>query len=475
MGIEVKKLKHISDRHQKIFDTGLKAAEQSNFPYAIVMFRNLLKEEPGLLEVREKLRKLQFERMGNEVNKFRQTIAPLVALPNIFKANGLIKSEKFAEALDNAEGAMKFDPTTLICCNLLTSAANAAGLDAITMQTIELIEKFHPDNAALLSTLADAYSRLGRSKDAVACYEKIVKKNPSNGKYKQELQQAKANMSIDDLEPEDNIVGKNDEKTTKGRKKKGGQLPMDQQELATQIKVQENVVNQSESAETRKKLGDLFAVAKDYEKAMENYNRSAKIAATVDPNLDFAITAVTTAQYEDSISNLEDRYQDSSVSDEDREEVRQQLESLKQELAETVVMRARERQQRNPHSADFQFELAKTLWKYGVYDEAIGHFQQTQNNAELKDFSLLFLGKCYQGKRQHDEAIKILTTLVNSIARMNKTKKNAYYTLAKCYEFERKLREAETCYKEIYAADENYKDVSRKVDAIYKQHKFATV
>ena len=461
--LEIKKLKHLSPRHVKLFDTGLNAAEKRNYQYAIEIFRNLLKQEPGVLEVRKKLREIEIERFGGQVNAIRRVLGSIVTLPNQIKSPKLIGEGKFAEALDSAEAALKFDPTSINCCLLLARAANAANLPAVTIQTLEIALQHHPDSIPLLTDLAEAYMNAGLGKMAIECYTKIVKLEPKNDKHKEVLTQITSDTAADDTDPE--IIfyyGDNAAMPTKN-------IPTDERALETQIKVQLNALNKMDTTEIRKKLADLYTMAKDYEKAIENYEKAIQLSSIVDPDLDHAYNEAISLQFDASIAEWTAYVQNQQVSEEEREEGHQEIERLKAKKSKILIDRMKERYRRNPHSQDICFELAKLLWKCELFDEAITYFSRTASSAQFKEQSLLFLGKCYYSTRQYSQAIEQLKNVVDNVKRMNKLKKNAHYSLAKCYEAQGNVKEADKCYKSIYAVDEDYEDVSRIIDKVYQR------
>lgn len=336
------------------------------------MFRNLLRKEPGLLEVRDKLREFQMQRVGDEPNKLRQSLAPIVTILNVIKGPGLVKNGKYVEALDNAEKAMGFEPTAPSSLQLLIQAAEEANFLVLARKTLELACKLHPENYRFVAWLAQIYGKLGMSDDAIERWEKLVKKDPKNEKYKSELERERTEGARDYSDPEDiGLV------TSGAGVQSGGKS---QEELAKAIKIQENVVNRKDSPETRKKLGDLYAVANDYEKALENYNIAAELANAFDPDLDKAISEITAGQFDASIAEWQHYLAGGNLSDEEVEEAEDQIASLRGQKAETLIGRAKERVQRQPHAVGERIKLGKICWMFGYYNEAISEFNQTQSS-----------------------------------------------------------------------------------------------
>ena len=301
----------------------MNAAEKRNYQYATEILRNFLKQEPGVLEVRKKLREIELQRFGGEVSTVRRMLAPLATIIHQIKGPKLIKEGKFAEALDNAEAAMKFDPTSVNSCLLLARAADAANLCAITVQTMEMAQRHHPQSVPILSCLANAYSNIGLGKKAVECYKKIVQLQPKNDKYKEILPRATADAAKDDTDPE--VLFYFADNTMSGK----NEIATDEKALETQMKVQLNALKKMETSEIRKKLGDLYTLAKDYEKALENYDRAIELSTVVNPDLDHAYNEVISLQFDASMAEWTEYTQNPQISEEERAEGRQEVERLK--------------------------------------------------------------------------------------------------------------------------------------------------
>ncbi len=461
--MEVKKLKYLNKKDRKLFDAGCKAGEQKNFKYAIDMLRNLLKHEPGVLEVRQKLREIELQRIGGEVSAFRQFLAPILKFPNLAKGPALVNQKKYSEALDNAEAAMAFDPTAIPCAKLLATAAEAADLLVISKMTYEMLHEHHPDNTQVLEALADTYGKLGMGTEEIECRGKLRKMDPKNEAYATALDEAEDIASEDRRDPEDT-----------GYDALGGSTGSEPSEkekevLAKQIKMQENIVNRNNSADNRKKLGDLYAIANDYEQALENYNIAVEQASAMDSALDAAITRVTAQQYNAGIREWQVYLDGGGLSAEEIQEAKEQIINLSSERAEMLIGRAKERVQRQPHATNERFNLARLLWKYENFDEAIANLEQTKSNTQYRNISLLFLGKCLLAKRQHAKAIEHIESAIAAMKRMDMTRKNAYYTLAKCHKLAGNEEAERACYSKIYAVDESYKDVAEIMEGHYKK------
>lgn len=466
--MEIKKPEHLKTRERRLYEAGLKAAEQENYKYAVEMFRDLLKTEPGVLEVRQKLRETALKRNGGGVNPMKQALAPIVTLPNLILSHLQAKKGKFNEALDNGEAAMAFDPTSIVSAFIAGRAADAAGAPVITMMTLETVLEFNKGKVFLMDWLARTYATLGKSEEAIAMRRKILRIDNANAKYKQDLAQAEAEAAVDDRDPE-GIMHADGGGGSAGTGSKQKDNAADKEAIERRIAIQEKAAQNKNTPEAWKTVGDLYAASGDYESALNNYYCALELSPAGDSALEYAITKALAAQYDLSISQWQDYMSDPSVVEEEKAKARSEIQRLTDEKGDTLIDRAKERLQRHPHDASERFELGKLQMSSGRYDDAVSNFEQTKSSPQFKEVSLIFLGKTYLARKNFDKAIELLNNAINLLPRFNKTKKLAYYTLAKAHEAKNDQESAIENYSVIYAVDPKYKDVATIVHAIYKK------
>ncbi len=468
--MELTKLKYLNARDKKLYDTGCKAIEQKNYKYAVDMLRNLLKYHPGLMEVRDRLRLFELDKFDNKVDKTRQALLPILKVFNVIKGPMLINKGKYIEALDNAEALMAFDPTSPIAIKMLAQAADAAQMAQITINTLEMAVKFYPNSVEWWDWLARTYLTAGMGGKAVECREKIARLDPKNSKYRDDLNEAKAIASEDDRDMEDTSTlsiyitkssGKIDDKS--------------RQALEKQIQIQESLVQRLNNPENQKKMGDLYAVAREFEKALEAYNITVELIGMMDPALEFAITQVMAHQYDASIEEWQKYMRTPNLSNEEKEHARNEINNFQAHKMEMLIERAQQRLQRQPHDGGIRLELAQMLFVSQRYDEAIPKLEQLRSTSQHGDIATIYLAKCFHAKNQSSKAVELLQQAIAGIPRFSKTKKLACYTLGKICDSMKNEEEAWKAYNLIYAIDENYKDVSVIVEKMAQRRLMASL
>ncbi len=110
---------------------------------------------------------------------------------------------------------------------------------------------------------------------------------------------------------------------------------------------------------------------------------------------------------------------------------------------------------------DTRFRLGKVFYSKGDFDQAIGCFQKTSQDYRWEAESTKMLGKCFTGKGMLDLALQEYKKLV-----VDNETKELLYDLAQRYEAKRDLVGAKTVYRQLFAADIDYKDVKTRFEML---------
>jgi tetratricopeptide (TPR) repeat protein len=111
--------------------------------------------------------------------------------------------------------------------------------------------------------------------------------------------------------------------------------------------------------------------------------------------------------------------------------------------------------------ADIRFRLGCMYYAQQEYDEAIGCFQKTSQDYRHEAESTKMLGKCFIGKGMLDIALQEFKKLV-----VDEETKELLYDLGQRYEAKKDLVGAKTVYRQLFAADINYKDVKTRFEML---------
>ena len=108
-----------------------------------------------------------------------------------------------------------------------------------------------------------------------------------------------------------------------------------------------------------------------------------------------------------------------------------------------------------------RFRLGRLFYAQQEYDAAIGCFQKTSQDYRWEAESTKMLGKCFTGKGMLDLALQEFKKLV-----VDAETKELLYDLAQRYETKKDLVGAKTVYRQLFAADIDYKDVKTRFEML---------
>jgi tetratricopeptide (TPR) repeat protein len=468
--ITIESVKALRDRELKLYRTACEAAEKQNYKYAIDLFRDLLRRRPGLLEVRAKLREVQLGKIGGKGKPFRQMMAYFAVLPQVAKAQTLISGKHYAKALDNAEVAMSFDPTAIISCELMAKAAEAADCYEIFIPTLEWALLHHPRNIHLLDWLGRTFVMLKKGKKAVSCYGRIVEIEPNKMVWKERLKDATAVAAMEDGW-DDVADGKGDYTSMIKDKEEAAVLEQSERVNKTQVGLAKTIeaqlqkVEAQESMDSRRKLAELYVEGREWDKALENYQRVIELSGVKDPVVERAMVEIELARYKERIAEWETYLATEGLDDAAKAEGTSNVAALKAERRVYLLQSLRDRVKNMPTAYDDRLELGLMLFEDGAVDEALNHFQFMQRSPRFVNEGALYSGKCFVAKKVYDLAIEQFRKVIDSVPNMTDIKKDAYYSLGDCYQQMGQGKEAVLCFKAIYGVDMNYRDVKAIVES----------
>lgn len=110
---------------------------------------------------------------------------------------------------------------------------------------------------------------------------------------------------------------------------------------------------------------------------------------------------------------------------------------------------------------EIRFRLGKLYMFFSEYDNAIGCFQKTSQDFRWESESIKYLGKCFVEKGMPDLALQEFKKLT-----IDGELKEILYDLAQHYESKNDLVGAKQVYKQLFAADINFRNVKAKFELL---------
>lgn len=440
------------------------AAEHANTAYALDIYGAVLKQAPGCLELRKKLRALQLKKLGGETRSFSKLLGKVTAAP--FRLGGL--SDKDPEAaLVKAEELLDKNPASVAAHQMLAEAATSLGMNATSVFAYETIYKIEPENLRNLKSLGRAYLDMGDTENAIKTGNTILKKSPGDGEAEELMKQASVAVAMHKgkwEESEDYRDQLKDESEATALEQAG--------KAVTDAKGIDILIQQAyeahqaepENLNHYRQLSEFYHRAGDYENAIAWIQEARKLeAGQGDVALEERERDLTLEYYDDTI----DQWQAALAAEPENAEHKTGLEQsiaarrhYHREQVESLV-------ERYPNDYGHRHDYGRILFDDGDYDGAISQFQLAQRNANVRLEAILYLGRSYAQKNFHDMAVEQFSIIKNEIPIMDERKKEAVYELGLCYESMSKPELAIEEFKAVYQSDVSFRDVQDKINAFY--------
>ena len=462
--------KELPDNARTLWLKARSAVELRNHGYAISLIQAVLKDNPGFLDGRKLLRRVEILS-----TKGKKAFLSGLSTASLRGASVMKKDPK--AAMELAEKSLETDPTNSQINHLLKEAAKAAGFPEIAAFALETIVESDPKDTKTMHELGEHYLTMGLPDEAVAIYSKIAELNPADLTAVKRSKDAAATASMKsggwEKAQSYRDVMKNSEEAIsleqKGRVVRSADM-IDEQlhELYPQWEVAQDNVDLTRRI--AKLWEDRFVEKQDSESldaALSYYNHTNTLVSGSDPAVARKLGDLHLKQLDLHIKQLDEWFTSGGDQHEDAATYRAELEALKVQKAELLVAEAKKRVERNPTDLQLRFELGEQLVIAKQYTEAIQELQKARQNPNARLKAMNLLGQCYTEKNMLDIAVKQFQDCASEILAMDATKKEVLYKLGLVFDRMGKKEESLKCMKDIYEVDYGYLDVAKRVEQSY--------
>ncbi|HTA94812.1 MAG TPA: hypothetical protein VK769_01680, partial [Verrucomicrobiae bacterium] len=296
-----KTVNEISRDARMLFTKGVEAAQRENVDYAIDLFNQVLAKEPAFYNCRKALRAAQFKKAGDGGGGFfKKMMSGAGSSPQVAKAK-MALGKNPAEAMAIAEQILNGDPNNSSGHRIIVDAANALELPHTAVLSYETLVKHSPKDRNLAIDFAEALAAAGDvSEGEHNRGEKILmdllRENPNDGELNQALKNLSARKTLDQggygaLEGGEGSyrdILRNKEESVSLEQEKKAQKSEDVTarligEYETRLQTEPNNLKLVRS------LAELYTQKKDFEKALNLYDRIKQSEMGNDPSLASAI------------------------------------------------------------------------------------------------------------------------------------------------------------------------------------------
>jgi len=451
-----------------LFIKASEATQRENLDYAITLFNQALEKEPGFYDCRKALREAQFQKCGAGGGFFKKMWSGAGSSPQIAKAK-MAMSKNPAEAMAIAEQILNSDPNNSAAHRIIVDAATALELPRTAVLSYETLSNNSPKDRDLAIAFARALAAAGdvtggEHNRGEQILMDLLRETPNDGELNQALKDLSARKTLDQGGYAALEGGQGSYRDILKNKKEAASLEQEKRVVKAED-VTERLIGEYEARlqtepnnlKLTRSLAELYTQKKQFDRALELYNRIKSSDMGNDASLENAVTVTIVRRFEHQLEQL-----DAAAPDYAEQAAKIQAEKLDFQISD-----CRKRVEKYPTDLVIRFEMGQLYLQTGKINEAIAEFQKAQQNPHKRLAAMSCLAQCFARKKQFDLAARTLQNAIKEKPGFDEEKKDLVYNLGCVLESMVKKEEAIEQFKLIYEMDAGYKDVAAKVDAFY--------
>jgi tetratricopeptide (TPR) repeat protein len=446
---------------REIHEKGIAALQKNNLDYAIELFMQVLRQEPGCFDTRQALRATQHRRAGNKSGGLFKKF--LGATNTMTKGRLALRSDPL-EALIIAEDALNDDPTNAGAHQLLADAALASGFPKTAILSLEVAFKFNPSDRKLAEKLSDTCSQAGQRARAEKILRDLLELDPTDPGLNEKLKNLLASRTLTEGGYEALADGSGSYRDILKDKDQAVLLEQEQRTVkdedvaARLIKdCEARLATEGNNLKLMRDIAGLHEKRQDYDAAIAWYQRILDVGGVSDPLILKAMQEARIAAFNLQASRVDPGASDAAA----------QVAAIQASRETFLLEDARRRAEANPTDLNVRFDLGELYLRAGRITEAIGELQKAQNNPNKRIAAMVLLAQCFARRNMNDLAARKLQEALKEKIVFDDEKKEIHYQLGSILEKMAKREEAIDQFKIIYEADISYRDVAEKVDSYY--------
>lgn len=445
---------------------GADRALSKDINYSLDIYSSILKQSPGCLELRKRLRQQQMKIAKSSAKSISSILGKLTNAPFLFKS----KNSKNPEiAISSAEELIAKNPLNIAAHEMLADACSSLEMKGTVVFAYETIRSIEPKSLPNLKKLANAYLEAGESDLAIQTGNSILEINPSDGDAEDMMKRASVAVAMTrgKWEGSTDFREQLKDKEEAEALEQSAKTVNDAKGLEALIRqAYDKVQAEPDNLNHYRQLCDYYQRYGDLQNAIAWIQQARKLeAGKGDVSLEEKERQLTLEYYDGVIEQWEKALATdpkNAASQKGYSDAVQAKKNFQLNQLQSLV-------QRYPNEYGYRYELGCILFEEGEFDACLPHFQLAQRNAKVRLDAILFLGRAYLNKNFFDLAIEQFKLLKNEIQIMDDRKKDAVYQLGCCYESMGKPEEAIEEFKAVYSADISFRDVADKINAFYSK------
>ena len=459
-----KNINEIAREARLLFVKANEAAQRENLDYAMTLFNQVLEKEPGFFDCRKALRAAQLQKAGSGGGFLKKMWGSASSSPQVAKAK-MAMGKNPAEAMAIAEQILNGDPNSSGAHRIIVDAANALELPQTAVMSLDIMVKNSPKDKNLAIEFAHAVGTAGGDTGpAERLLSELLRNSPNDGELNQAIKDLSARKTLDQGGYNALEGGQGSYRDILKDKQQATSLEQEKRVVKSED-VTERLIGEDEARlktepnnlKVVRRLAELYAQKKQFERALELYERIKNSEMGNDPSLERAIADTIVRRFDARLEQL-----DPAAPDYAEQSARIQAEKLDFQVTE-----CQKRVEKYPTDLAIRFEMGQFYFQTGKITEAIQEFQKAKNNPHKSLAAMGYLAQCYSRKKMFDMAARMLQSAIKEKLVFDEEKKDLVYNLGCVLENMGKKEEAIEQFKQIYEIDIGYKDVAAKVDAFY--------
>ena len=443
-----------------LYFRGSQALQRQNFDYAITFFMQALQREPGFLECRQHLRAAQYKKSGGSTSFFKKIVGGAGLQPLIAKAQ-MTKGKNPREAMQIAEQILESDPSNSSAHRIIAECAMEADFPKTACFSYEILLKNSPKDYELGMAYAEALARAGQIQKAEDYYIELQRYFPQRGEIATAMKNLSARRTLNEGGYDSLAGGTGSYRDILKDKEESARLEQEHRVVKADdtagalIKEYESqLAREPGNIKRMRDIAELYAQKKDFDKALEYFERMRASETGNDPSIEKAFVDMTLKRFDHRISQL----------DASNPEQAAEAEQLRAEKAAFQLDETRKRAERYPTDLQIKFELGQLYLAAGQISEAIAQFQKAQANPQRRLAAMAFLAQCFAAGGKNEMAVRKLQEALKEKPVFDEEKKEMIYQLGVLLDKMGRKEEAIKQFEEIYEMDIGYKDVGKRVD-----------
>ncbi len=458
---------------QELFDKAVEAAEKMNYDYAITLLFSALDIAPDMVRARHLLREAEMRRFDTKTGSacVRKLLATLRHSVNYLRGAASLAASKWNRAMDIYETILRSKPRSIHALRRHARAARELRMLDTAINSLEHARKIKPDNLKVIRELGRVYMQNGDVPEAQASFQKLLIENRDDKEANKALQDLAAMGTIIKGDWEDTESYRDKIKDTEFARtaERETRLVKTQDDVAALLRDREKkLAEQPENVDHYKSLADLYIQKKEFDKAVQLFDRAINLAPA-DVDLPEMRYKTVMKRFDKQIQEAESE----AARDPNNQELQANVQRLKDKKEEYALGDVQRRVARYPTNLDLRAELGQALMARGRLDEAIKELQLAKTSSKKRTAAFNFLGECFRLKGQPDMAVEQFEKALSELYVMDSFKKEVMYNLGRAYEDAGEEEKALQQYKQIYAEDIGFKDVNERVQKAYERKRAA--